>query len=480
MKKNKFFSLEGLDVDEAIQQVRESRSDDIDGLQSSIELKKALTESDVGLSQSEDEVEAETATVQSNDVLDVAVEALIGLEKIVDIIGRSQDTGGLNDKSLQFTSYCVETICNNAGIPFKSTKLSLEHDSSIRTRLSISTEFMEELKTLASKIWKAIVEQFRRIHKFLRDLYNSRDIEVKKKLDQYKRFKELYQQSLEEMQDKPNVDSVQSSLYPNGLLINVAENKVSDIVKDGKAMLQTMKSFFDLYSIGNTNTEFDNSAKRVDEVLKDISSIFREAATVAAHGTHIDNEQLYMKMMQGDYMVEVKTPSSFTLLDKNVLAPGKEVSKYCELPGGYCFTATRNDFNGVSSIVSNSLKVERNLSLQQNGSEIFIPSKSEFDSIFEICDKSFDMLAEIQLALKDMEKKLHGFCDKLDRLTSVVNKIPQDSNNQGVHKNAMHFKVLSTCLNNYYIGLFTSLNIYLNNYTNRLFNYLSLSLKQYV
>lgn len=135
--------------------------------------------------------------------LDNAVEAVVSLEKLRDVLQRSLDTGGMSVTAAKATSVCLENIYTTVGLKKSNTSYpALESFNSSSARKVNTKLAIEGIGQSIDRIWQAISSAINRVASRLKDKLGSLSFALKSYANQIKAIKLVISKA---KRDKPNL-----------------------------------------------------------------------------------------------------------------------------------------------------------------------------------------------------------------------------------------------------------------------------------
>lgn len=410
--------------------------------------------------------------------IELAVGSIKSLEEIANIIEASEDTNGLSTPSIPVINTVINSVYSDVGItPKDITNSSFEN---LSERISIAKEFLSDIKDKILFIWKAIISQFKKIFKFLKEAWSLRKFKLSEDLVTVTKLRKAYDLAESKLRDKPIGDSIRNS-YFGVLVTDYKTGTYDDLAKTNARMINMAKEF-----ISENGSNAKKSAENIKSVKTIVSDFVTELDRVLALQANPDETDKINDIVSNDVILK---PPSFTSFYSQVQSNDFEIKISGELAGGYCIqSSTPKNPNGLDSLEFVKLQVVESPGKERANKKKIAFEIMEYPTSDEL-SHLIDMLGTTVRTSEDLLKHLESletlfndfikFSEKIEKQISSSNKFKNKESYVFARHSKAFSKFVNAC-NGCYLKGAVDFDNYFFNYKAKLLSFTKHCFKAYL
>lgn len=402
--------------------------------------------------------------------IDETQKTTTALEQLVEIVQNTNSTGGLNPSSANMLNSSIQALCKPVGFSFESIDTS--NFESFSKRLKYTTESVDTIKAMISKIWKMIIDGLRGLISFYSKLRRFFESDMYKYMAEVDKLKTQFGRV---NKVTPEVDKIEG-LLPQILLEDSNKTSSQDVLQLGETTIKVLSDFVSIFrkDLGSAVTSINNFSDNVLDIPmsadKDLEFFKKEDLKNFGEffGTHLSTRMKHVN----DSDIP-KPTNTMNIFESDVVA------------GNYKFTMFVGDRNNLES--EDILK-----------SRLYFNVKNDEDtpSSVDVCDinhfrKMFNLVDDLVVVARRsfetvdyMETEVKKVLSKAEAAYSKTGKQMYDILNSGKIQTNHRFGVpvyneLSITLKRFYSDPSLAILKFITRYLKALTSYLSASLKEY-
>lgn len=431
-------------------------------------------EDDISLDSPEGDMASDKAE-EAGDKAKEADDAIASLESIIELLERSEETGGLDPNGGEMLNLATGIITTPVGVAIEA----IDSDSlnSYSNRKKFTTDTISRIKEASIKIFEKIIEFIKKMMEFSKEayrFYNSELFATKNKFDAVRKMHRG------QLKTEPATERVKGLVA--GAILSGKESESSDVVESAEKTYSALTDFSIAFTKDLTNAissieEFKDKAFNID--LEEESNLI-ERETVkslsqygAFFGTEINSNLKKVNEIDG-----LRKPSNtIACFESEKLAGGVKIIAF--LP---------NTLNLIGSdILLSTIQFQKPDSEKSPTYDdgVAVCDLHDFAKLFRVVDNMFNNNRRIGKAIEMVNKENGKLLDYAKAMSGVLTKVITGSLERGGFETnqtngPMLVKSLIVAVKNCYIESINQNLKYSARYTRALVSYLEHSTKQYL
>lgn len=498
-KRFRYVSVEAYEVDAAIAESKALDMDNVDEMLTKVEADKAAEEEKVpdGDAAVVDEQTAEPTSdpteadetsqeIASNSKaleaifkdIDHGKNSVRSLESIAQIIENSEELGGITPGTLPVIKVALNSIYSQVGINnHLLMKVSTESLNSIRNRITVARESIQDIINKIIEIWNLIIAKIKQAYKFVKDLFVQRDKKAEQTKEKVEKLKKIYDAASATM-DKPKSVEITGPLFTS-LVASPSFNTFTDIEKIGNFTLTTIESF-----IKEIGTSIHVSAKNTAQVKSILFSLTGNYLELIDTGEIKAKEDEVKKILQDDPITKKPsiTPLTNSAISTEFTASSKALAGGVEY--GYVGIPTPWEISDLHKI---KLVMVENTSMKPVN-EVKIPDAKEIPNLLALLDKATAVQQSMVALNKELVDSFDKFLKYAEEVQGHLNKMSKLSSSSAseaglkktTFKQVETYRAVTETINSFYLKSCLMTDKYLSRYTSHLLSYAEHSFKEYL
>lgn len=411
----------------------------------------------------DDQIEANDASLAIESIfklIEKGVTSCASLEKIAEIIGGAEETGGLDPIAADFTNTVVESICNDLDIP--KIKISVEGFNSHATRQKVSLEAIENIKARVAQIWQMIISGLKAVIDFIKKAITAYKSDMTAQKAELEKLKEIYRNVTKVETAEPEI---QNSLFQILLNNKSGGNTSAEVLSLGKNTLDIIDSYIVSFR-RNVSTSVDSINNIGAELLEEGKEFNKD--DVVKHGKifgmHLPPVLNKVPVVEGFR----KTSNTISCFETELMAGNMKL---------IAFTATDGNIQYQDIIDSKCLLAA--VESQFDIDKMMVSEITDIKKLFELIEEGIRLSVRTYETADILERNIREILKTAEMLsknfTKALDKDPENN-----RRKSQIYNNLSLALQSFYSKPIHSIVRFNNRYVKALNTYVGISLKSYM